>query len=112
MKFNRDYLLDMQDYINKIANFTRDGRDAFFEDEKTQMAVIRAYEVIGEIAKRLPNDLLDQYPEAEWKDLKGFRDYLAHHYDEVILYVVWGSVEKLPILRRAVESLLTQFPEE
>jgi len=112
MKFDRDYLLDMQDYINKVAHFTREGRDAFFADERTQLAVMRAYEVIGEIAKRLPEDLLNQHPEVEWRKIKSFRDYLAHHYDEVVLQTVWLAVEKLPALRRAVESLLAQFPEK
>ena len=112
MKFDRDYLLDMQDYINKIANFTRDGRDAFYADEKTQLAVMRAYEVIDEIAKRLTDELLNQHPDVEWRKIKSFRDYLAHHYDEVMIETVWLAVEKLPILRRAVESLLAQFPEE
>lgn len=94
------------------GEFTRDGREDFFADEKTQMAIIRAYEIIGEIAKRIPDDLLDQQPQAEWKQIKGFRDFLAHNYDEVIMKIVWGAVEKLPILRAAVESILKDLPTE
>jgi uncharacterized protein with HEPN domain len=112
MKMNSDHLLDMRDYANKIANFTQEGRTAFFEDEKTQLAVIRAYEVIGEIAKKLPDDLLNQQPEAEWKEIKGFRDFLAHHYDEVLLKIVWAAVEKLPILQQAIQALLNNSSGE
>lgn len=72
-----DALLDMLEYIQHIETFTADGRDAFFADVKTQMAVIRAYEVIGQIAKDLPTTLLDTQPQAEWKKVKGFRDFLA-----------------------------------
>jgi uncharacterized protein with HEPN domain len=110
MKTTRDYLLDMLDYMDKIASFTHSGRASFFEDEKTQMAVIRAYEVIGEIAKRLPDSLLEQQPQAEWKQVKGIRDFLAHNYDEIILKIVWGPVEKMSVLRAAVESLLKTLP--
>jgi len=107
-----DALLDMLEYIQHIETFTADGRDAFFADVKTQMAVIRAYEVIGQIAKDLPTTLLDTQPQAEWKKVKGFRDFLAHNYEGVILSIVWGAVEKLPVLRRAVEALLVGLPPE
>jgi uncharacterized protein with HEPN domain len=62
-------------------------------------------EIIGEIAKRIPDELLEQQPEAEWGALKGFRDFLAHNYDDVLLQIVWSAVEKLAILRNATESL-------
>ncbi|MBI5960871.1 MAG: DUF86 domain-containing protein [Chloroflexi bacterium] len=111
MKSERDYLLDMLSYTRKIADFTRDGREAFFADEKTQLAVIRAYEVIGEIAKRLPDDLLAQQPQTEWKQIKGFRDFLAHNYDEVALKIVWGAVEQLSDLSTSVEAMLSATDE-
>lgn len=57
MKSTRDYLNDMLDYLDNIQLFTADGRESFLDDRKTQFAVIRAYEVIGEIAKRLPEEL-------------------------------------------------------
>jgi uncharacterized protein with HEPN domain len=106
MKTIRDYLIDILDYTNKIKNFTQEGKDNFFVDEKTQLAVIRAFEVIGEIAKRVPDDLLSQQPQAEWKQIKGFRDFLAHNYDAVVLHIVWGAVEKLSVLETAVNALL------
>ncbi|PJF40931.1 MAG: DUF86 domain-containing protein [Chloroflexi bacterium] len=110
MKTTRDYLLDFLDYIAKVEQFTREGRERFLTDEKTQMATLRGFEVIGEIAKRLPESLLEQQPEIEWKKIKGFRDFLAHHYEEVLPVIVWESVEKLPELRAAVEALLASLP--
>ena len=62
--------------------------------------------MIGEIAKRLPDRLLEQQPQVAWKKVKGFRDFLAHNYEAVILQIVWGAVEELPELRAAVEKLL------
>lgn len=112
MKDVRDLLLDMQDYTHKIADFTHEGRDYFLNDEKTQLAVVRAYEVIGEIAKRLPDDLLQQHPQAEWKQIKGFRDFLAHNYETVILKIVWGAVEKLPALQAAIQAMLATVDED
>ncbi len=107
-----DYLSDILKHITYIETFTRDGEAKFRDDPKTQLAVMRAYEVIGEIVKRLPQEMLDQQPEIEWKAIKGFRDILIHQYDNVDLNIVWASVVKLPLLRAAVEALLAAVPPE
>lgn len=71
-KTTADYLQDMLDYLDKAANFTSNGRDAFYADEMAQLAVIRVYEVIGEIVKRLPQGLRDAHPQIDWRTLAGF----------------------------------------
>ena len=50
-------LEDMIDSINRIAAYVRNmSYDEFMADLKTQDAVIRNIEIIGEAAKQLPND--------------------------------------------------------
>jgi uncharacterized protein with HEPN domain len=95
--------------LDDVEAFTSGGRAVFMQDRKTQYAVIRAYEVIGEIAKRLPDDLLDRQPGVAWGQIKAFRDFLAHNYDRVILANVWQAVEDLPHLRASVEALLAEL---
>lgn len=68
----RDYLNDILQYANDIADFTQTGETAFNTDRKTQLAVMRAYEVIGEIVKRLPQTLLDTQPDIDWRAIKAF----------------------------------------
>jgi uncharacterized protein with HEPN domain len=75
----------MLEYLDHVKDFTREGREVFMADRKTQMAVIRAYEVIGEIAKRLPDELREANPQIDWRRLVTFRDFLAHNYDRVVL---------------------------
>jgi uncharacterized protein with HEPN domain len=50
----RVYLAQILERIERIQEYTIDGKEAFFADEKTQDAVIRNFEVIGEAAKRIP----------------------------------------------------------
>jgi uncharacterized protein with HEPN domain len=50
--------------------------DDFIGDIKTQYAVIRALEIIGEAAKNVPEDIRQKYPSVPWKDLAGIRDKL------------------------------------
>jgi uncharacterized protein with HEPN domain len=95
MKTDHDYLVDLLDRIDRIEDFTRSGEAAFVQSELIQDAVIRNFEVIGEITKRLPDVMLEQ-PHIEWQQIKGFRDFLAHYYDRIVLKIVWESVENLP----------------
>ncbi len=101
-----DYLRDLLHELDDIATFTTGGKPVFITDAKTRKAVIRSYEVIGEICKRLPDDLRSANPQLDWRKLIGFRDFLAHHYEEVMLNYVWAAVEDLPTLHAAVEAML------
>jgi len=44
----RAYLLRALDAIDAVVEYTQDGRNAFFADRKTQDAVTRNVEVLGE----------------------------------------------------------------
>ena len=110
-----DYLRDILRELDDIAAFTSEGEAVFMTDAKTRKAVIRSYEVIGEATKRLPENLRREYAQVDWRKLIGFRDFLAHHYEEVILDLIWKAVEDLPNLRAAIEAVLAAldaFSEE
>ncbi len=84
--------------------------DEFIEDTKTQYAVIRALEIIGEAAKNVPDDIRQKYPAVPWKDLAGIRDKLIHAYFGVNLEVVWLSVkegirEAKPVIKDLLREL-------
>jgi uncharacterized protein with HEPN domain len=108
----RKYVSDLHQRIGYIEDFVRGGREVFMQDVKTQEAVIRSYEVIGEIVKRIPQEILDRYPDVVWKKVKAFRDFLIHNYDEIDLDFVWDAVEALPDLRAAVEAMQRDLDEE
>ncbi|MCL4250544.1 MAG: DUF86 domain-containing protein [Anaerolineae bacterium] len=105
-KSNVDYLRDILQELDDIRTFTTDGEAAFMQDVKTQKAVIRSYEVIGEICKRLPDELRTAHPHIDWRKLINFRDFLAHNYEIIALRFVWDAVEDLANLRAAIEEIL------
>lgn len=86
----RLYLTDILDAIDKALAYTREGRDAFFADPKTQDAVVRNLEIIGEVAKRLAPGTRRAHPDIPWPDIVGMRDRVIHGYFNVNLQVVWG----------------------
>lgn len=80
---------------------------AFDKDLKTQDAVIRVFEIIGEAVKSLPEEWTEKEPEIPWRQISGFRDVLAHAYFAVNSSVVWAAaVEKAPLLKAACLRLL------
>lgn len=68
--------------------------EQFAADRKTQFAVIRALELIGEAAENVPSEVREKYPAVPWKNLEGMRDKLIHTYFGVNLKVVWLSVKE------------------
>ena len=54
--------------------------DVFEKDFKTQDAVLRNLEVLGEAAKNIPKGFQEEHPELPWSEMAGTRDRLIHHY--------------------------------
>src|SRR6266545_7299469 len=88
-----NYLLDMLDACSKAANFIKGmSFEEFAGDEKTQFAVIRALEIIGEASKKIPQAFKDRTPEIPWRAIAGMRDKMIHDYIGINQAVVWKTV--------------------
>ncbi len=101
-----EFLIDIDEAIRRIEFYTQDtDYENFLEDIKTQDAVIRNLEIIGEAAKNITDELKEKHPQILWKDLAGIRDKLIHHYFGVNLEIVWTIIdEDLPQLRKEIRE--------
>ena len=82
-------------------------------DTKTQDAVIRNLEILGEAAKNLSDPLRSQYPGIPWKSMAGVRDRLIHHYFGVNLDIVWQiATIELPQIASQLQSLVIESDED
>ncbi len=83
----------------------------FKADDKTASAVIRKFEIIGEAAKHVPEDIKSSYSEVAWKEMAGMRDQLIHAYMDINYRLVWKTVhEDLPSAKASIEQILKENP--
>ena len=108
MNDTRILIADVLERINTIEEYAHGMDSADFEnDRKTQDAVIRNLEVIGEIVKRIPDDFRSDYPQVPWKKIAGMRDKLIHDYLGIDIQAVWLVVEEsLPELKEEISEIL------
>lgn len=87
-------------WVNEI------DRETFLSDLKQQRIFERELEIIGEAVKRLPESLLLQYPEVDWRKVEGVRNRIVHGYDMVDLYTVWEIITgEVPQLRIDIQRI-------
>ena len=103
-----DFLEDIRSAAVKAQAFIAGmPYEVFAADERTAFAVVRALEIVGEAAKRIPQEVRDQNPDVPWRAMAGIRDKLIHDYTSVNLEIVWQVVDRdLPALRSQVEAAL------
>jgi uncharacterized protein with HEPN domain len=105
----RLYADDIVESCGKVRRYVAGmSYDTFLADERTRDAVIRNLEVIGEAAKNLPDVVVANAPDVEWRKIRGMRDVIAHGYFGLDTMVVWDTARtKLDELEVAVRKLLT-----
>ena len=90
----RVYFDDILDAIAQIHLYVRGmSQEEFTKDRKTQDAVVRNLEIIGEAAAKLSEEALKNAPQIEWRKIKGLRNILIHEYFGINLSIVWDVVQ-------------------
>ncbi|MGB6063393.1 MAG: DUF86 domain-containing protein [Desulfomonilaceae bacterium] len=104
----RDYLNDIFEAVTALEKFVEGMTfEDFQKDQKTLFAVTRAFEVLGEAAKKIPQTLKTERPDIPWREMAGMRDKLIDEYFAVDVKVLWKTIkEDLPSIRSAVVRLL------
>lgn len=107
---DRERLNHIIEAIDRIKRFAG-GMDfeAFSKDEVVQFAIIKNFEIIGEAAYHLTDEIKKENPEVEWKKIMAFRHILVHDYYKVNLEIVWKAREnKIDELRKQIEEILEE----
>jgi uncharacterized protein with HEPN domain len=86
-----DVVFNVEELLGFVAGMTYDD---YRHDRKTQAAVERKFEIIGEALNRLSRldaELLSQI--RNYRSIISFRNILAHGYDGIEDRIVWGIIE-------------------
>jgi uncharacterized protein with HEPN domain len=105
---DKDFLGDIKEAMDLIASYSKGlTYKKFLADRKTQDAVVRNFEVIGEAAKNISSALKAKYPEIPWKSIAGLRDKLIHFYFGIDYKIVWNiSKKELPKLSQQIKKII------
>jgi uncharacterized protein with HEPN domain len=113
MRDPKERLRDILEAIAAIDRYRDRGRSAFEQDELLQVWFLRHLQIIGEAARRLPNEVRDLAPDIPWHKIIGMRNILVHGYFAIDLDVVWDAVQRdVPLLKPTVEALLKKLEDQ
>ena len=90
-----EYLGHILEAIERIHRYVEDLDEVgFLQDEKTQDAVIRNFEIIGEASniKQYHPEFARQHPEVPLNFAYEMRNALAHGYFKIDLEIVWKTI--------------------
>jgi len=79
-------------------------------DRKTQLALAKAVELVGEAAARLSEEFRDASP-IEWHPIIGMRNRLVHDYWHINFQILWDvATNEIPMLISDLERLVPEPP--
>lgn len=106
-----DYLAHIVEAIDRIHRYVDDETAlTFLSDEKTQDAVVRNFEILGEAAHNIEKfhpAFAQAHADVPWALLYTMRNRVAHGYFKVDYELVWKTIHSdLPELRAQVALLM------
>ena len=101
------YFEDILTSIERISEYTQgfDFSD-FKRDYKTVDAVIRNFEIIGEAAKNIPEDIKEKYTDVPWNEMYSLRNRISHAYFGIDYEIIWDIITNyLPDNKLQIEKI-------
>lgn len=104
-----DYLNHILLAIDKIDEYTIEGKEKFYSSNLIQDAVMRNLEIVGEastlIKKKYP-EIVSSNPSIPFRSATEMRNVISHEYFNIDVDILWNTVSKdLAGLRDQVKNL-------
>jgi uncharacterized protein with HEPN domain len=111
---DKEYLSDVREAMHRVVAYVQGLTfEEFMNDAKTQDAVIRNLQVMGDAIKKLSSRLREAHPEIPWREIAGMRDKVVHEYFGINYDIVWTVVDQeVPMLLLQIDDIADQESRE
>jgi uncharacterized protein with HEPN domain len=96
-----DAIAEIGEYLKGVTY------EEFVVDSEKRFATLKQLEIIGEACNNITSEIRENYPDVEWKLMRGFRNISIHEYFDVSLSLVWQIAQNdIPVLKQQFEILI------
>ncbi len=101
-------IADILEAIQDILEITRGMEyETFRQDKKTLKAVLYNLAVIGEAARKLPDEVTARYSSISWREMGDMRNVVIHEYFGIDTQILWETIEtELPPLVKRLKDII------
>ncbi|MCM1233250.1 MAG: DUF86 domain-containing protein [Ruminococcus flavefaciens] len=113
MSANRDesiltHIVQYCDQVSEAVDIFGNEYSVFLANSTYKNACCMCLLQIGELVGALSNDFTVTHTEIPWKQIKGFRNIVAHAYGTIEPEVVWDIISNdLPALKNYCQTMLS-----
>lgn len=99
---SEEYPADILESIRRVKIFIKNlQKEEIKKNTQVSETILRNLEIIGEAVAQLPEEVKKEYPVVPWRDVKDFRNVVAHHYFAINFEGIWNIIEhQLPVLNK------------
>ncbi|NBD18971.1 MAG: DUF86 domain-containing protein [Cyanobacteria bacterium] len=110
MRRDSERLQDIWDAIDRIQS--RFDLDRIEDDEMLQVWVLYHLQIIGEAARALSSEIMQNHSQVPWSKIVGLRNRVVHEYFDIDLDIVIDIVTyDLPELKEQIKGILNHYSD-
>jgi uncharacterized protein with HEPN domain len=108
----RDWKFRIADILEAVQDSLEITRamdyETFSRDRRTLKAVLYNLAVIGEAARKVPEEITSKYPAIPWREMGDMRNVVIHEYFGIDVSILWETIKnELPLIENRLKDILT-----
>ena len=107
-----DLLADLEEAVDAARELVSLGRERWQTERPLRLAGEAVIGRIGDVASKLPDEVIEETSEVPWSDVKGMRIVVDHVYLAVDYNIIWETLrDDMPRLGTAIMGWRELHPE-